>query len=169
MRPSKDEVWMSVARRIAQLSTCLRRSVGCVLIDVRGHVSSTGYNGVHPHAKHCNELKTLGTDFKTVSLDLRIKIPTKTKKNYPHACEGAGFQSGTELDLCEAIHAEQNALLQCKNPWELEVAYVTTAPCVTCTKLLLATSCQTIFFGEDYQGNAGLKLWVDAGRSALLI
>lgn len=169
MRPSKDEVWMSVARRISQLSTCWRRSVGCVLIDVRGHVSSTGYNGVHPHAKHCNEPKTVGVDFKTASFDPKIEIPSGTKTVYPYACDGARLPSGTGLDLCEAIHAEQNALLQCKSPWELATAYITTAPCITCTKLLLATSCQTIFFGEDYQGNAGLKLWIESERAAFLI
>lgn len=155
MRPSKDEVWMNVAREIARLSTCLRRSVGCVLLDVRGHVSSTGYNGVHAGAKHCNSMR----EDPTVSILHR----------FPHACKGANAPSGTALDFCEAIHAEQNALLQCKNPWELEVAYVTTAPCVTCTKLLLATSCQRIVFKEPYQGDAGIKLWVDAGRAAMRI
>lgn len=171
MRPSKDEVWMNVAREVARLSTCLRRSVGCVLIDVRGHVSSTGNNGVHSGAPHCND-RVLSTEWgqKHRSFEgILCKQYSDGLFVHPNACEGAGARSGTSLDLCEAIHAEQNALLQCKSPWELEVAYVTTAPCVTCTKLLIATSCQRIVFQEGYQANAGIKLWTDAGRVALML
>lgn len=165
-RPTKDEVWMNVAREIARLSTCLRRSVGCVLIDARGHVSSTGYNGVHPGAKHCNEpvrCNAVGSCSHQFGRD-RCDMIT-----FPNACAGANSKSGTNLDQCEAIHAEQNALLQCKSPWELDVAYVTTAPCVTCTKLLLATSCQRIVFHDGYQGNAGIQLWTDSGRHVTMV
>jgi hypothetical protein len=39
--------------------------------------------------------------------------------------------SGTGLDVCEAIHAEQNALLQCKDVEQIDTAYVTAMPCMT--------------------------------------
>lgn len=153
MRPSKDETWIRIARELAAQSTCLRRHVGCVLIDTRGHVDGTGWNGNAAGEKHCNER------------DLSPDEPT-----YPNACSGARAASGTNLDWCEAIHAEQNALLQCSDPWMLRTCYCTASPCMTCTKLLLNTGCQRIVFLEDYPHNdAARKLWEKAGREWIKI
>lgn len=49
----KDQVWLSIAHRIADLSTCLRLKVGCVLLRQDGSVAGTGYNGSLPGAPHC--------------------------------------------------------------------------------------------------------------------
>ena len=51
-----------------------------------------------------------------------------------------------------------NRKFKCKDPQEIRTAYVTTAPCVSCTKLLLNTSCKTIVFLESYP-NSGRKIW----------
>ena len=153
MRPSKDITWSRVARTIACRSTCLRRQVGCVLLDQRGHVLSTGYNGVAPGEKHCNEMVEKGTGF--------VKA-----RFYENACPGAFEKSGVGLDSCYAIHAEQNALLQCRDPWQIHTCYTTTSPCMTCVKLLLSTSCQRVVFIEEYVAQQQPKeLWVASGRS----
>jgi len=110
-----------------------------VLVDKRAHVLATGYNGGVPGAPHC------------------IDVP----------CAGANLPSGQGLDLCEAIHAEQNALLQCYDVHTIATAYVTTAPCVTCTKLLLNTSCEMIVFRDSYAEEhmaPAKELWRRAGR-----
>ena len=130
-RPSKDEYFMDMALLVSERSTCLRRKVGAVLINKRKHVLATGYNGVASGQPHC------------------LDIP----------CISANSASGTDLDLCEAVHAEQNALLQCKNVFEIDTCYVTVSPCMTCTKLLLNTSCQTIVFEEDYVDQKARLLW----------
>jgi dCMP deaminase len=130
-RPSKDEYFMDMALLVSERSTCLRRKVGAVLINKRKHVLATGYNGVASGQPHC------------------LDIP----------CIGANSASGTDLDLCEAVHAEQNALLQCRNVFEIDTCYVTVSPCMTCTKLLLNTSCQTIIFEEDYVDQKARLLW----------
>lgn len=130
-RPSKDEYFMDMALLVSERSTCLRRKVGAVLINKRKHVLATGYNGVASGQPHC------------------LDIP----------CIGANSASGTDLDLCEAVHAEQNALLQCRNVFEIDTCYVTVSPCMTCTKLLLNTSCQTIVFEEDYVDQKARLLW----------
>ena len=130
-RPSKDEYFMVMALLVSERSTCLRRKVGAVLINKRKHVLATGYNGVASGQPHC------------------LDIP----------CIGANSASGTDLDLCEAVHAEQNALLQCRNVFEIDTCYVTVSPCMTCTKLLLNTSCQTIIFEEDYVDQKARLLW----------
>ena len=91
-----------------------------------------------------------------------IELPNP--KNYPHACSGAFSPSGTNLDGCEAIHAEQNALLQCRDVREIHTCYCTASPCVTCTKLLLNTGCMRVVFLEEYPHPAAGELWTRAGR-----
>lgn len=128
----KDKVWLSVASDIARLGTCARRKVGCVLLDARGHVLSSGYNGTAAGVTNC------------------IDIP----------CAGANMPSGTGLDACEAIHAEQNALLQCRDVQAIHTAYCTASPCVHCVKLLMNTGATRIVFLEEYPHGASKELWL---------
>lgn len=121
-RPSRDEYFVEMTSLVAQRATCARRAVGCVLVNEQGHVIATGYNGVCRGASHC------------------IDKP----------CPGADHPSGQGLHLCEAIHAEQNALLQCRNINEIHTAYVTASPCVSCMRLLANTSVKRIVFQEYY-------------------
>lgn len=139
MRPTRDQWGLQLARLTAQRATCLRRQVGCVLVNARGHMLATGYNGVAAGRPHCNEMPG-------------------------HACSGASTPSGQGLDTCQAIHAEQNALLQCRDVYAIHTAYVTTSPCITCTKLLLNTSCERIIFAEEYPHAEAKILWELAGR-----
>lgn len=120
----------------ATRATCPRRRVGCVLINERGHILSTGYNGVAAGSPHCTE----------------------------HNCPGACYPSGQGLDKCEALHAEQNALLQCRDVYTIDTAYVTASPCVTCVKLLMNTSCKKIVFYDEYPQPDAKKLWEGMGR-----
>ncbi len=148
MRPSRDEWAMRLALLTAQRTTCCRRAVGCVLLNARGHVLATGYNGVAAGLPHCNEVDDLG--FGPII--------------HPHACSGANAPSGTNLDGCQAIHAEQNAMLQCKDVYSIHTCYVTASPCMTCVKLLLNTSCERIVYVEEYPHSAAKDLWTGAGR-----
>ena len=133
MRPSWDEHFLKMSRLVSEMSTCARRNVGCILIDDRNQILSTGFNGVPPHFPHCNE-------------------------NNP--CPGAQRRSGSDLDLCYAVHAEQNALMRCSDIRKIRTCYLTTSPCVTCTKLLLGTSCTRIIFIEEYANvDESQRLW----------
>ena len=145
MRPRPDEYFIQMARLVSSRTTCMRRAVGCVLVNDRNHVIATGYNGVAAGQKHCNEhdpFDPLG---------------------YPFACKGAHAESGTDLHLCEAIHAEQNALLQCRDVFEIDTAYVTVSPCITCVKLLMNTSCKRIVTPKIYD-QVAVDLWKNSGR-----
>ena len=133
MRPLRDAYFLQMATLVATRATCARRAVGCVLVNARGHVLATGYNGVASGFPHCNE-------------------------NLKHECLGANSKSGEDLDNCQAVHAEQNALLQCKDVFEIETVYVTTEPCPTCTKLLLNTGARRIVVITPYS-NSGHFLW----------
>lgn len=138
-RLSKDEYFSRMADLVSQRATCKRRSVGCVLVSAAGHVLATGYNGVPAGGTHC------------------IDIP----------CPGAQYPSGTGLDHCEAIHAEQNALLQCRDVSLIHTAYVTTMPCMTCVKLLMNTGCQRIVYGQEYPQQEAKEFWKKNGRIIL--
>lgn len=144
-RLSRDEWAMGLAALTSRRSTCLRRMVGCVLLDADGYVLATGFNGVASGLPHCNEL---------------VGMPPK----YPHKCEGADLPSGQGLDKCQAIHAEQNALLRCERVKEVLTCYTTASPCMTCVKLLLNTGCQRIVYQEEYPHPEARALWERSGR-----
>lgn len=52
MRISRTQMFMGVARIVAQRSTCMRLNVGAVIV-VRDRIVSIGYNGSPPGAPHC--------------------------------------------------------------------------------------------------------------------
>lgn len=137
MRISRDELYVEIAKLIAQRGTCARRQVGCVLVDARGRILSTGYNGVAAGRLHCSE---------------------------GHPCKGSCMPSGQGLDLCDAIHAEQNAILLLSDPWAVDTCYVSCTPCLSCMKLLLGTSCRRIVAIEEYAHSQAVEWWKEAGR-----
>jgi dCMP deaminase len=147
-----------MAKLVATRSTCLRRAVGCVLVNERGHVLATGYNGVAAGQPHCNATRN----------DREYEFGAKAVA-HPHACAGAEAPTGTALDACQAIHAEQNALLQCRDVFQIHTCYCTTMPCVTCAKLLLNTACRRIVYQEAYPTHeeAVHKLWFSGGSLEL--
>lgn len=136
IRPSRDDVYLRMASTLAERSTCRRRHVGCILTNQRGVILSTGYNGPPAGDEHCIE--------------------------YP--CPGSDLPSGRGLDVCEAIHAEQNALLACPRVYDVHTCYVTASPCMHCLKMLLNTPCQRIVFLQYYPHTAAEAKWKSRGR-----
>ena len=130
-RPSVAETMLSVAQTFAHRSTCPRREVGCVLVDVEDKILSVAFNGPPSGWDHCTDLP----------------------------CPGADLPSGEGLGLCQAIHAEINAIDQCSDITRIVSAYITTEPCIECTKALLKTSCHNIYYLDDYS-KSGRALWV---------
>lgn len=135
LRPSRIESFLEIADVLARRSTCIRRGVGAVLVDKYHHIIGTGYNGVPRGIDHC------------------ISKP----------CGGHNHPSGEGLEDCLAIHAEQNALMQCPDVMEIDTLYVTTSPCMHCIKMLLNTNCRVIVFRDEYSKQA-LDLWASFGR-----
>jgi dCMP deaminase len=130
-RLTMDQWLMGLALWTSRRATCVRRRVGCVLINERHQVIGTGYNGNARGLVHC------------------IDVP----------CAGALAKSGEGLDLCEAIHAEQNAIINCHDVSEIFACYSTAEPCVHCAKILMNTPCRHVLFIEPYPGNAR-ELWI---------
>lgn len=71
--------------------------------------------------------------------------------------------SGTGLDLCISAHAEQNAIARLKDVDLADTLYCTTAPCISCTKLVLCTGIKRIVADQDYI-SSGKDLWLSSGR-----
>ena len=86
-RISKTDTYLNVAEAFAYRSTCIKRKYGAVIVkdDV---VISTGYNGSPRGYDNCCDIGECP----------RIKL---------------GMHQGEGYGLCRAIHAEQNALLNC--------------------------------------------------------
>lgn len=136
-RPAHEETMLALSLVIAQRSTCRRRRVGAVLTDANGRVLAMGHNGVAKGQPHCTVV----------------------------ACPGSDQKPGEGLELCEALHAEQNALMFCQDIMKIHTCFTTTSPCVHCLKMLLNTSCERIVFLEEYPHAAARDLWMKAGRA----
>lgn len=140
-RPSLDQLYIRMAGLIAMRATCARRQVGCVLVDKRGRVLSMGYNGVPSGRPHCTDTP----------------------------CSGAHYPSGQGLEECQAIHAEQNAVVLLDDPLRVDTAYVTTTPCRSCIKLLLATSCRRLVCSSVYAHTDALDEWLANGGELVFL
>jgi dCMP deaminase len=136
----KLETFMHMAINLGSLSTCSRRDVGCIFIDGNYKIVGSGYNGVAHGATHCKAVK----------------------------CAGANSLSTTNLGECGAIHAEQNALMQCSDVSKIRVAIVTTFPCMHCVKMLLNTGCSMIVYKEDYD-EAAKKYWLSRHKIVMKV
>lgn len=133
-RPNIKEYFIDMLKLVASRSTCIRRQVGAIITDKEAHVLSTGYNGVPRAFEHC------------------IDVP----------CRGANDSPGNTLH-CEAVHAEQNALLQCINLRDASVMYCNCTPCFVCAKMLANTNIQYIVCIEEYADKRGLDILLKAG------
>lgn len=123
-RPSYLEYGKMLCEVVAKRSTCLSRQVGCVIFNKNRHIIATGYNGAPRGFLHCSDTGI---------------------------CHRSNSAPGENLDRCVATHAEQNALLQCRNTQEIKDIFVTTLPCITCLKLIANTNCENVYFINDYK------------------
>lgn len=124
MRINRHDWMMEIASVVAKRSTCLSRKVGCVLVDRKWRILSTGYNGAPHGIPDCLEMDN---------------------------CYRKDSVSGKNLHNCIAVHAEQNAILQCKDIDSIYMAFITTSPCESCAKLLLNTPVEKIYYKEEYE------------------
>ena len=138
-RPSWDEYFMEFARLAARRSSCLRRSVGAVLVREK-RVLATGYNGVPTGITHCSE---------TGCLRERLKVP-----------------SGERHELCRGLHAEQNAIIQAAHHGisiEGSTLYCTTHPCIICTKMLINAGIVGVVYAEGYADDLSAEMLKESG------
>jgi dCMP deaminase len=83
----------------------------------------------------------------------------------PHCQECNREVSGQELQDCHAIHAEENAILQCAlyGPSTISASlYCTHAPCYHCAKLIIQAQVAEVAYIESYPDSRGLELLEEA-------
>ena len=124
-RPSWDEYFMKLAWLVAERSTCVRHHVGAVIVRDK-RILTTGYNGAASGIKDCLELGCLRNE---------LNIP-----------------SGTRHEICRAIHAEQNAIIQagqdrCKGAtmyiWGHDFI------CILCKRFIVQAGIKTVYLQKN--------------------
>jgi dCMP deaminase len=135
-RPSIDSYYLTMLPLVASRGTCPRRQVACILVDDRGRLVSSGYNGNPPGASHCDI------------------VP----------CLGSPAIGGQRTD-CESVHAELNAVIQAgASRREPVVAYCSLTPCRPCAAALLSVGVKRVVALERYKyDDAGPELLAKAG------
>lgn len=138
MRPSWDEYFMEISELVKTRSTCIRRQVGATIVLER-RIIATGYNGAPKGTTHCDI---------TGCMRERLKIP-----------------SGERHELCRAIHAEQNAVVQAAYSGvsvKGATIYVTCQPCSMCAKSLINAGIVKIIYKGSYPDELSLELLNEA-------
>ena len=145
-RISWDEYFMRFAELAATRTTCLRRSVGAVIVKNK-HILATGYNGAPKKVPHCKDLGGC----------LREKL---------------NVSSGERHELCRALHVEQNAIIQCAMSGQnIEGAtiYITHQPCIICSKMIINAGIKRIVVREGYPDNLAKQILSEAGLSIIML
>jgi dCMP deaminase len=105
---SWDEYYFNIAKQSARRSRCLSRRIGAVIVRDKS-IISTGYNGPPRGVPQCYKRWYLDPEFLAkYGGKLKASVDT-TKPICPRHLLGA--KSGELLDICVAVHAEENALL----------------------------------------------------------
>lgn len=136
-RPNLDEYFMEIASVVAKRSTCLRNQVGALFVKNK-RLLTTGYNGAPANLKHCDEV----------------------------GCAREGVASGTRHELCRAVHAEQNAIIQAAIHGiciEGATLYCTHQPCILCAKMMINARISRVVYNQSYPDDTSLRFLAQAG------
>ena len=137
-----DARFMELAGVIAGWASCYQenRKIGAVIVKNK-RIMTTGYNGAPAGLKTCKERGEC----------LRRKL---------------GIASGTRAEVCYAIHAEQNAIIQAaKLGVSIDGAtlYCTHQPCSVCARMIINAGIQRVVYQEGYPDDFTLELFAEAG------
>lgn len=128
-RPSFEEIYMDLAFRLADRSTCARKKVGTVItsVDYR-KVLAVGYNG--------------------------------NASGLPNSCDRPD-----EKGNCGCLHSEENAVINCDSPRQMEkIVFVTLQPCPACAKRLINLGgVKKVYFGHEYRSDLSKKMFAEVG------
>ncbi len=137
-----DSRFMKMADFIGSWSSCYQenRQVGAVIVKDK-RIITTGYNGAPSGVKSCKEKGEC----------LRKKL---------------NIASGTRLESCYAVHAEQNAIAQAAKlgvSVDGATIYVTHQPCTICTKMIINSGIKKVVYRNGYPDEFSKVLLDEAG------
>jgi dCMP deaminase len=139
VRPEFDTYCLKIASVVAERSTCRRHHVGAVAVKDK-HILTTGYNGAPAGLPDCLELGCLRDEL--------------------------GIPSGQRHEICRAIHAEQNVIIQAALhgvSLEGSTIYCTHTPCVLCAKMLVNARIKRFVSFGRYADDSFVSLFKEAG------
>lgn len=137
-----DERFMQMADLVSTWASCYQsnRKIGAVIVKNK-RVMTTGYNGAPAGVKTCIE--------RGECLRRKLNIP-----------------SGQRQELCYAVHAEQNAIIQAaKLGISIDGAtlYCTHQPCVMCAKIIVNSGITRVVYREGYPDDFALEILAEGG------
>jgi dCMP deaminase len=137
-----DKRFMEIAELVATWSSCFQenRHVGAVITKNK-RILTTGYNGASSGIMSCVEKG------KCMRKDLNIP-------------------SGTRHEICYAVHAEQNAIIQAAKlgvSVDEATIYCTHQPCSICAKMIINSGIKRVVFKEGYPDEFSMDLFMEAG------
>jgi len=138
-RPDWDEYFLGIAKLISERSTCLRRSVGALIVKNK-RILTTGYNGTPSGITHCEVVGCLRD---------KLKVP-----------------SGERHELCRGLHAEQNAIIQAAlHGVDIHggTLYCTNQPCSICAKMLINAGIKEVVMESGYPDEMAKEFFEEAG------
>jgi dCMP deaminase len=138
-RPDWDPYFMEIAGIVAKRSTCMRRTVGALIVKDR-QILSTGYNGAPSGLKHCVEVGCIRAE--------------------------RGVAPGERHELCRGLHAEQNAIIQAAYhgvPITGSLLYCTHHPCSLCVKMIINAGITQVIYLEGYPDDLAVALITESG------
>ena len=138
-RPSADKYFMKLALVVSERATCQRHSVGAIIVKDK-IILATGYNGAPKGSKDCLELGCLRDEM--------------------------GIPSGERNEICRAVHAEQNAIIQAAGGFadvKESVMYCTHSPCNVCAKMMVNAGISEVVVFEKYADQQFKKLFKELG------
>lgn len=137
-----DARFMELAGVIASWASCYKadRKIGAVIVKNK-RIVTTGYNGAPAGIKTCVERGEC----------LRQKL---------------GIASGTRAELCYAVHAEQNAIIQAArlgSSIDGATLYCTHQPCVLCAKMIVNAGISRVVYQKGYPDEFSLEIFRESG------
>lgn len=138
-RPDWDSYFMEIAGIVSKRSTCMRRSVGALIVKDK-RILSTGYNGAPSGLRHCRDVGCVR--------------------------EERNVASGERHELCRGLHAEQNAIIQAAYhgvPIKEGSLYSTHLPCSICVKMIVNAGIVQVLYLEGYPDELAAKLISESG------
>ena len=132
-----DHRFMEMAQLVSTWASCYQEERKVGAVIVKDkRVMTTGYNGAPAGVSTCVERKKLG-------------IP-----------------SGTRHEMCYAVHAEQNAIIQAAKLGvniDGSTLYCTHQPCILCAKMIVNAGIVRVVYHSGYPDDFALDIFKEAG------
>lgn len=120
-RPGWDDIFIGIAEKISERSTCPRASVGCV-ITKDNRVLSMGYNGSVSGAKHCSDSGCLikdGSCIRTIHAEENAIL--NASKNAVSVAGATAYVTHSPcINCCKRLVQAGVAHVKFKTPYRLE-------------------------------------------------